>query len=234
MHPETPKPKRGRPPKVKGSRKKLYTATRTKHSTAAIKQRKRAQYWMKKAKQPQEIEQKEQSPDFEMNWDPSIDSQPYGYIDIDPIELSIKVFMSIISLVTIASVSLRKLNQSVINILDIWMPNFNRYWMASTSTMNRRVRGPMKAAILLFIALMVVSAGENITYTLGIDDTSKISDSYNAVTLQWTNIREMHHHYCIGYLNMCSKDAEGSTYSIKEILNRCVIFIINNQSIRHL
>ena len=104
------------------------------------------------------------------------------------------------------------------------MTNFKTYWIPSTSTIIRRIRGPLVAASLLYVSLMIVISGD-VLYTMAIDDTSKIADSYNAVSLHWTSESNIEYYYCIGYVNMYSKSADGAVYAIREILHRLQYYI---------
>ena len=101
--------------------------------------------------------------------------------------------------------AITKTSGALFEILKIFSNSrFNSDCIQSTSTIIRRMQAPMLICSLMMIAYsycILISTGTDYI-TLTADDTTKIGDFHNAISINWNDDNNIFNYHCIGYVDM--------------------------------
>eukprot|EP01084_Bolivina_argentea_P315179 545990_1 len=149
------------------------------------------------------------------------------------------IYMLLIFYVTVAMVPIKHVYGAIVQAISIIGQIIGSFllgyiWVPSTSTICRRIRGPLIFTSLLLLALVLITTDPH-SITLITDDTTKIGTYWNAVNVEYYIGNGIagkipidsgdYIFQCWGYVDMYSKDANGVSYSIKEVIERLQWFI---------
>ena len=133
---------------------------------------------------------------------------------------NVKMFMSIIYLVTIVLVAITKVGTCLSGIGQEWMGTWFADKVPSLATIRRRVRINMMWVYMLTIAYLIITCDATGRHTLQVDDTTKVGDIYQSLTLTFFDYAQQQRYIPIGYFNTYSKSADGAAYAMCYVCDR--------------